>query len=111
VRQALEREDLSYCAYADAASNARPDYSLLQAMAEVLEMNAQDDLTAISNFLISSPFGWTALDSWQNFVSCVNAFSALRAQRRGADTDSARSSNNSNISLINAAAKCVCARG
>ena len=79
VRRALERETLALCAYSDAASNARPGYSLQHAIVEVLQLTSEEDLTAVSNFVKSSPFGWSALDSWHEFVACVNAFSSLRS--------------------------------
>ena len=79
VQRALEREQLALCAYSDAASDARPGYSLQHAIAEVLHLTSEEDLTAVSNFVTSSPFGWSALDSWHEFIACVNAFSSLRS--------------------------------
>ena len=82
VTLALQRESLALCAYDDAASGL-PGYSLTHAVAEVLGITAPEDLTALSNFVMASPFGHSALDSYQEFVACVNAYSSQRTTLSG----------------------------
>ena len=83
VTVALERESLAMCAFDDALSGERPGYTLTNAVAEVLGLTEDEDFIAISNFLRNSPFGWKALDSWQEFVAAVNAFSSQRTTLQG----------------------------
>ena len=103
VQRALAADDISRCAFSDAVTGERPDYSLVHAIAEVLSLTEEDEFVECSNFLMCSPFGWTALDSLEDFVACVNAFSYQR-------TVPSVPVGTFNMSVMRAATKCHLSR-
>ena len=77
VRKALQREDLSLCAFDDALAGR---YSARLAIAEVLGLGADERDGNLASFLAEPDHGATVLSSYTSFVQCINAYAATKAR-------------------------------
>ena len=77
VRKALQREDLSLCAFDDALAG---ELTPAAAIAEVLDLGADERDSNLASFLAEPDHGATVLSSYTSFVQCINAYAATRAR-------------------------------
>ena len=79
VRKALQREDLSLCAFDDALAG---ELTPAAAIAEVLGLGADERDGNLASFMHSfqPDHGATVLSSYTSFVQCINAYAAIKAR-------------------------------
>ena len=77
IRLSMERSELCLSIFGECRAG---EITLLAAITKVLSLSA-DEVEKLSDFLQTSPFGYSALNSEAEFVACCNAFAATRQRK------------------------------